>query len=135
MRLVVDTSALIAILRSEPEASHMLGILGTAEQSLFSAASLLEASIVTAGKGSEGNRLAELVQDAELEIVTFSEKDAAIGAEAFRRFGKGTGHPANLNFGDCFSYALAKTRSLPLLFKGDDFVHTDIEPALKPAGR
>lgn len=135
MRLVVDTSALIAILRSEPEASSMLNVLGTAEQSLFSSASLLEASIVTAGKRSEGLRLAELVQAAELEIVAFSQIDASIGAEAFRRFGKGSGHPANLNFGDCFSYALAKSRNLPLLFKGDDFVHTDIEPALKPVAR
>ena len=133
MRLVVDTSALIAILRSEPEASLMLDVLGNAEQSLFSAAGLLEASIVTAGRGSESDRLAALVRDAQLAIVAFSETEAAVGAEAFRRFGKGSGHPARLNFGDCFSYALAKTRNLPLLFKGDDFIHTDIRPALKPA--
>jgi ribonuclease VapC len=111
----------------------MLDVLGRAEQSLFSTASLLEASIVTTGNGNEGKRLATLVRDAELEIVAFSETEATVGAAAFRRFGKSSGHPAKLNFGDCFSYALAKSRNLPLLFKGDDFVHTDIVPAWKPA--
>ena len=133
MRLAVDTSALIAVIRSEPEASQILDVLGRAEQSFLSAATLLEASIVTVGKGGESERLDILVQRAALEVVPFSAVEASAGAEAFRKFGKGSGHPAKLNFGDCFAYALAKTRNLPLLFKGDDFIHTDIEPALKPA--
>ena len=133
MRLAVDTSALIAVIRSEPEASQILDVLGRADQSFLSAATLLEASIVTSGKGSEAERLDVFVRRAALEIVPFSAREASVGAEAFRKFGKGSGHPAKLNFGDCFAYALAKTRNLPLLFKGDDFVHTDIEPALKPA--
>ena len=66
-------------------------------------------------------------------IVPVLPEDAEIAADAFLRFGRGSGHKAQLNFGDCFSYALAKSRNLPLLFKGDDFIHTDIEPALKPA--
>lgn len=133
MKVVVDTSALIAIIRAEGEASAILDVLGQAERKLFSAASLLEALIVTSGKGTETERLAMLVREAELETMPVSEREAMVGAEAFRRFGKNSGHPANLNFGDCFAYALAKSRNLPLLFKGDDFVHTDIVPALKVA--
>lgn len=109
----------------------MLDALGGAERRLLSAASLLEASMVTLRKGDEKQRLDMLVRQVRLEIVPVSESDAAIGADAFRRYGRGSGHPANLNFGDCFAYALARSRNLPLLFKGDDFVHTDIVPALK----
>lgn len=133
MRLVVDTSALIAVIRSEPESSQILDVLGSAEHRFLSASTLLEASIVTSGKGTEAERLNIFVQRAALEVVPFSAGEAKVGAEAFRKFGKGSGHPAKLNFGDCFAYALAKTRNLPLLFKGDDFIHTDIRPALKPA--
>ncbi|MDQ2703965.1 MAG: type II toxin-antitoxin system VapC family toxin [Pseudomonadota bacterium] len=133
MRLTVDTSALIAVIRSEPEASQILDMLGRAEHRLLSSATLLEASIVTSGKGTEAERLDALVQRAMFEIVPFSAAQASVGAEAFRKYGRGSGHPAKLNFGDCFAYALARSRNLPLLFKGDDFVHTDIRPALKPA--
>ncbi|MDQ2632890.1 MAG: type II toxin-antitoxin system VapC family toxin [Pseudomonadota bacterium] len=131
--MTVDTSALIAVIRSEPEASQILDMLGRAEHRLLSAATLLEASIVTSGKGTEAERLDALVQRAMFEIVPFSAAQASVGAEAFRKYGRGSGHPAKLNFGDCFAYALARSRNLPLLFKGDDFVHTDIRPALKPA--
>lgn len=132
MRLAVDTSALIAVIRSEPEASQILDVLGRAEQRLISTATLLEAAIVTSGKGSEPERLGMLVQRAALEVVPFSAYETNVGTEAFRKFGRGSNHPAKLNFGDCFAYALAKSRDLPLLFKGDDFIHTDIRPALKP---
>jgi ribonuclease VapC len=132
MRLVVDTSALIAVIRSEAEAAQIIDFLGRTDQRFLSAATLLEASIVTAGKGSEPERLNMLVQQVAFDVVPFSAGEASIGAEAFRKFGKGSGHPAKLNFGDCFAYALAKSRNLPLLFKGDDFVHTDIKSALKP---
>jgi ribonuclease VapC len=94
---------------------------------------MLEAGIVTVHRGNEHSRLMELVKRTGLEIVTMSEAEAFAGISAFRRYGRGSKHPAKLNFGDCFAYALAKTRNLPLLFKGDDFIHTDIEPALKPA--
>lgn len=133
MRLAVDTSALIAIIRSEDEAPRILDALGLAERRLFSAASLMEASIVTSGRGDEKERLSMLIRHAELEVVPFSHDEAIVGAQAYRRFGKGSGHVAKLNMGDCFSYALAKTRNIPLLFKGDDFIHTDVEPVLRRA--
>jgi ribonuclease VapC len=131
--IVVDTSALIAILRDEADAAIIAEALGEAERRLISAGTILEAGIVTVHRGDEHTRLMELVKRAGLEIVTISEVEAYAGISAFRRYGRGSKHPAKLNFGDCFAYALAKTRNLPLLFKGDDFIHTDIEPALKPA--
>jgi ribonuclease VapC len=74
-----------------------------------------------------------LVSDTLIALVPFGERELDVAIEARLRFSRGSGHVAKLNFGDCFAYALAKTRKLPLLFKGDDFLHTDIEPALKPA--
>lgn len=131
--IVVDTSALIAILRDEADATPIVEALAKADRRLISAGTLLEAGIVTVHRGDEHSRLMELVKLAGLEAVAISEADAHAGISAFRRYGRGGKHPAKLNFGDCFSYALARTRSLPLLFKGEDFIHTDIEPALKPA--
>ncbi|RST87512.1 type II toxin-antitoxin system VapC family toxin [Aquibium carbonis] len=130
--MVVDTSALIAILREESDAASIVEALGNADRRLISAGTMLEAGLVTAHRGNEHTRLLQLVERATLEVVATSEAEVHAGILAARRFGRGSGHPANLNFGDCFSYALAKTRKLPLLFKGDDFIHTDIEPALTP---
>jgi ribonuclease VapC len=131
--IVVDTSALIAVLRSEPDAPELAGAMGAADGRLISAGTMLEAAIVTLHQGDEYSRLTELVKRTRLEIVAVSEPEVQAGTLAFRSYGRGSNHPAKLNFGDCFAYALAKTRGLPLLFKGDDFGHTDIEPALKPA--
>lgn len=131
--IVVDTSALIAILRDEVDATNLAEALGKADRRLISAGTMLEAGIVTVHRGDEHSRLMDLVKLARLEIVATSEAEAQMGISAFRRYGRGSEHPAKLNFGDCFAYALARTRNLPLLFKGDDFIHTDIEPALKPA--
>lgn len=133
MKIVVDTSALIAIIRSEVEAAAFVEVLGAADEALICAATLLEAALVTAGKGDEPLRMKRLIQQMNLRSVSFTPEEAEIGADAFRSYGRGSGHPAKLNFGDCFAYALAKTRNLPLLFKGDDFIHTDIVPALPPA--
>ena len=130
--IVVDTSAPIAILRAEREAPRIAETLGHADRRLMSAGTLLEAAIVTMHKDDEHSRLQSLMSAAQIEVVALSEADARAGAEAFRRYGRGSGHRAKLNFGDCFAYALARTRGLPLLFKGDDFIHTDVEPALKP---
>lgn len=130
--IVVDTSALIAILRSEADATKIAQALGEADRRLISAGTLLEAGIVTVRRSDEHSRLMELVRRAQLEVVATSEAEVRAGIVAARRYGRGSGHPASLNFGDCFAYALARTRNLPLLFKGDDFVHTDIEPALRP---
>ena len=77
------------------------------------------------------NEFEGLTDRLDMDIVAFDREQAHVGVEAHRRFGRGSGHPAKLNFGDCFAYALAKTRNLPLLFKGDDFINTDVEPALR----
>lgn len=79
-------------------------------------------------------RLDELLDVAGIVVEAVTEDHARIGRAAYRDFGKGSGHPAQLNFGDCFAYALAKATGEPLLFKGQDFIHTDVEPAIKPAG-
>ena len=87
--------------------------------------------VVAAGYGASGlTRLRILLSDAEIELTAFDAEEAEVGLRAFRRYGKGSGHRAQLNFGDCLSYAMAKTRNLPLLFTGNDFVHTDVEAAL-----
>ena len=133
--MVVDTSAVIAIARLEPEAFAFSKLLAETPGKIMAAPTYLECVFVMAGvaptKGTEF--LKNLIADTLIEIVPFGadELDAAVDARA--RFGRGSGHAAKLNYGDCFAYALAKTRGLPLLFKGDDFVHTDVEPALKPA--
>lgn len=133
--IVVDTSAIIAILRGEAEAAAMVTCIGEASGRYISAGSLLECGIVIGSNYGETGLagLRELCTSLLLETVVVDANQSREGYEAHRRYGRGTGHRAQLNFGDCFSYALAKSRSLPLLFKGDDFIHTDIEPALKPA--
>ncbi|WP_425475492.1 type II toxin-antitoxin system VapC family toxin [Mesorhizobium quangtriensis] len=135
--MAVDTSAIIAVLKDEPDASQLIACIARASQRCISAGSVLECGIVVGAQyGEAGLRgMRELCAGLSLEIVPVDADQARMGYETFRRYGRGSRHPANLNFGDCFSYALAKTRNLPLLFKGDDFVHTDIEPALKPARR
>ena len=105
--------------------------LGNADRRLISAGTMLEAGLVTVHRADEHGRLLQLVERVQLEIVATGEAEVRAGILASRRYGRGSKHPAQLNFGDCFAYALAKTRNLPLLFKGDDFIHTDIEPALK----
>lgn len=132
---VVDSSALVAVLKQEPDALLIAQALATQGSLLIAAPTYLECGVVVLSKlGSAGlAELEGLTTHLRLDIVPFDSALARIGFEAFRRYGRGTGHRAQLNFGDCFSYALAKSRNLPLLFKGDDFIHTDIEPALKPA--
>ena len=130
--IVVDTSALIAILREETDSAKLAEALGKADRRFISAGTMLEAGLVTVHREEEHSRLMQLVKRAQLEIVAIGEAEIEAGILAARRFGRGSKHPAKLNFGDCFAYALARTRNLPLLFKGDDFIHTDIEPALTP---
>jgi ribonuclease VapC len=129
--IVVDTSALIAILRDEPEAEAFLRIIADADGCLMISVSVMEASMVLAGRsGSETSWLGldQFIARAEIEVVAQDHVLAGLGRDAFLRFGKGR-HPAALNMGDCASYALAKARGLPLLFKGNDFRHTDLTPA------
>ncbi len=134
MTLAIDTSALVAILRAEAEAPLIVDALGRSPRHVMSAGTYLEARLVTVRRVSETDRLAALLEGASIEIVPVTPDDARAAAAAFERFGRGSGHRANLNFGDCFAYALAMTRQVPLLFKGDDFIHTDVTPALPAAG-
>lgn len=131
--MIVDTSALIAVLRHESEGDVFAESLANAQAGIsISAATMLEAHIVAQRLNTEGleERLDELIADHAIKIVSFGTSQLAAAIEAHRRFGKGTGHPARLNFGDCFAYALAKESGEPLLFKGDDFARTDVKAAL-----
>lgn len=125
---VVDTSALIAVLLREAAASACSGILEADPDLLMSAATLGEALIVARRRGV-GTEMAALIDGVAIEIVPLMPADAHRAAEAYARWGKGV-HPAGLNFGDCFAYALAKERNCPLLFVGDDFTRTDIKPSI-----
>jgi ribonuclease VapC len=129
--IVIDTSALVAVLRREPEADAFLRIIADADRCLVSAVTCTEASLVLAGR--TGNQtcwqgLDALLVRAGMEVVPHDADLAEIARNAFLRFGKGR-HRAALNFGDCATYALAKARDLPLLFKGDDFTATDLVAA------
>ncbi len=129
--IVVDSSALIAILRREPEADSFLQVVADADGCLLSSVSLLETSMVLAGRTGNAGSWAELdtlIGRAGMQMIAQDADLAQAAREAFLRFGKGR-HPAALNLGDCASYALAKVRSLPLLFKGDDFPRTDLMSA------
>lgn len=128
--MIVDTSAIIAILRDEEEATAMAQAMERAGICRVSAVSYVEAAVVIDGSLDPiaSRRFDDFLGEAEIVIEAVSAKQARIAREAYRDFGKGR-HRAGLNFGDCFSYALAKATGEPLLFKGDDFRHTDIEPA------
>jgi len=125
--MVIDTSAMIAILFDEPERGVFVEAIAAAANRLMSAPTLLECYLVVETKKQALGR-AELelfIYKAEIKIVPFDQIQANLAAAAWRDYGKGR-HPAGLNFGDCFSYALSKAREEPLLFKGNDFSLTDI---------
>lgn len=126
--MIVDTSALIAILRDEPEAAAFARAIDRAATRRISAANFVEAAIVIDGSRDPiaSRRFDELVREAGLVIEPVTEAQSRIAREAYRDFGRGSGNRAKLNFGDCFAYALAKAVGEPLLFKGDDFTYTDI---------
>ncbi len=130
--MIIDTSALIAILRAEDDASDMAHAIERAQARKISAASYLETAVVIDASRDPvaSRRYDELVDTAELRVEPVTHDQARIARDAYRDFGKGSGHKASLNFGDCFAYALAKSTGEPLLFKGNDFGHTDIMPAL-----
>ena len=129
--IVVDTSALFAILTSEPERDRLVEAIATADRCVVSAATHVEIGIVISSRfGPAGQHyLSTFLSRANIETHSVDEQQAETAITAYRRFGKGI-HPAGLNFGDCFSYALARTLDAPLLFKGDDFSETDITRAV-----
>ncbi len=130
--MIVDTSAVVAVLKDEPERQALLDALLASETRRMSAASYLETAVVVDGLGDpvKSRRLDEILVALGVEIVDVTTLQARIARQAYRDYGKGGGHPAGLNFGDVFAYALATDTGEPLLFKGDDFSHTDVKPAI-----
>jgi ribonuclease VapC len=130
--MIIDTSALLAILRNEPEAFFYAKAIESASNRRISAVNYLETAIAIDGSGDPiaSCRFDELIREAQIIVEPVIEAHARVAREAYRDFGKGSGHPAKLNFVDCFVYALAKVAGEPLLFKGDDFRHTDIATVL-----
>lgn len=130
--MIIDSSALVSILRDEPRAVECLEAIYSAHRRRMSAAALLETAIVVDSTGGPvaGGKLDALLRDYEIGIEPVTEVQARITREAHRNFGNGRGNSAKLNFGDCFSYALAKDLNEPLLFVGDDFSKTDVKNAL-----
>ena len=128
--MIIDSSALLAILLKEPEQFRIADAITLSEHRRMSAATLFEAGMVMEGRhGPQGSEnLDELIAEYGLQAVPFTAEHASLAREAFRRFGRGR-HPAGLNFGDCMAYALSKATGEPLLFKGDDFSQTDIQAA------
>ena len=128
--MVIDTSALVAILAAEPEGRRFIEAIEAADSRRVSAATFVEISIIIESRyGAEGLRDLDLfLNRASIELVPVDEEQAHTARRAFSRFGRGR-HPAGLNYGDCFSYALAMVAGEPLLFKGEDFGHTDVRPA------
>jgi len=131
--MIVDTSALIAILKNEPEAQVFADAIEAAKVVRISAATYLETHIVVRGYKNPvlRGRLEEILENPGLQIEPVTAEQALIACDAHRDFGKGSGHAANLNFGDCFSYALAREKREPILFKGDDFGFTDLRAAVE----
>lgn len=127
--MIVDTSAVVSVLRREPAAESVLSLLRDRIGSLkMSAATRVEAEVVVHRRQIAG--LDDLLTALAVDIVPFDAEMAVLAGAAHRRFGKGSGSPARLNLGDTYSYALAKVTGEPLLFVGDDFTHTDVTPAL-----
>jgi ribonuclease VapC len=128
--VIVDSSALIAILFSEPEGHDFQNKIAQASRPMMSTANFLESAIVADRAQDKGyGRVLDLLVDAlGIEMMPVTMEQARVAREAFQTYGKGA-HPAGLNFGDCFAYALAKTQGVRLLFKGNDFSRTDVSPA------
>jgi len=130
--LIIDSSAILAIVLLEPDEPKMLSAVMAATAIRMSAANWLETSIIVDSRQNRkvAAKFDAIITDLNIEIAAVSKDQAVIARDAYRRFGRGR-HPAKLNYGDCFAYALALTTGEPLLFKGNDFSQTDVEPALR----
>jgi ribonuclease VapC len=131
--MIVDSSALIAILKREPQWQAISKVLDASKSTHISAANYFETSIVVDGWRNPilSNEFDELIERFCIQIEPVTASQAKIARQAYRDFGKGSGHRAGLNFGDCFTYALAREKREPVLWKGDDFGHTDLRPAIE----
>ena len=128
--MVLDTSAIMSILRQEDDAAQIAACVARASSVCISAVTRLEAFTVAMARGEIGSqKLAELLGQLSPQVIAFDEVQSSLAVTAVKAFGKGH-HPARLNFGDCCAYALAKSLNLPLLYKGNDFAQTDIVSAL-----
>jgi len=130
--VIVDSSALVAILKREPDWRSFASALDSAETARLSAATYVEIGAVVGRLKDPAldQGIDDLIEHFEIHIEPLSGVQARIARQAYRDYGKGSGHPAQLNFGDCFSYALARDKREPILYKGDDFVYTDLRSAL-----
>lgn len=130
--MIIDASALVAVLQGEDRSAELLDLL-RANPLAMSAATYVETAVVTDGRrdATLSRQLDTLLERLAVEVVAVTPEQAVIAREAYRDFGRGSGHPARLNFGDCFSYALAVVLDEPLLFVGDEFTHTDVRAALR----
>ena len=129
--MIVDSSAIVAILRTEPEAARFLQTIESATTCRVSAVSYVEAAIII-DRGADAiarRRFDDFFRLSRITVESVTPRQAEIARQAYRDFGKGR-HKAGLNFGDCFAYALAREMDQPLLFKGNDFRHTDVEPTM-----
>lgn len=128
--MTLDTSAVLAVLRGEPEGAEFVSLIERSSRRLISAVSVLEAAMVLEGRRGidAGSDLDLFLQRASIETIAFDQEQLLVARSAFRRFGKGR-HAAGLNFGDCAAYALAQWSGEPLLFKGADFAATDVARA------
>jgi ribonuclease VapC len=131
--VIIDTSALVAVIALEPDAPLFATAMDRAEVLRISAGSYVEAAIVLNRRRDPAldGKFEAMMNDVGFVIEPVTPEQARIARQAYRDYGKGSGHPAQLNFGDCFSYALARDKREPLLFKGDDFIHTDLRSALE----
>lgn len=129
--MIVDTSALVAVLWGEPERVQFTELMASAMRVCIAAPTLVELGMVIDGADNPviSRSLDTLLEQLDVEVIAFDAHQAALARQAFRDYGRGSGHPARLNFGDCITYAAAKACGEPLLFKGDDFTHTDLLPA------
>nr|VFJ54137.1 MAG: ribonuclease VapC [Candidatus Kentron sp. FW] len=127
--MIIDSSAFLAILLGEAEQEDICLLIEEDTKSIMSVASYLEISIKIHNMHDAEliSVIDEILNELGITLMLVSVEQALIAREAHKKFGKGMGHPARLNFGDCFSYALAKEMDLPLLFKGDDFIYTDLK--------
>lgn len=132
--MIIDTSGLVAVLLDEPEAPAIGRAMAAAPACRISAATYLELAVVIDGRrdAALSGAVDALLRRGRIEVVPFTPAQARLAREAYQRFGRGSGHPARLNMGDCFAYALARDTGEPLLFKGQDFALTDIELVTEP---